>query len=192
MKLFGRPQLETQDLGAALQFVCTRNHGWMDVVFGPIVIGAFAFFAWRQHSVLVMVLAIVGLIGLVANRTRGRETILRVNQMEVVARGNLDGSSAEMTIPRDEITSMGWNAGGQDDSGGLFVARGWTRSYVLPGATEAQAREIIAAITGRFPGFPIDDRTWASLIWGDESVLMDLGLDEPDQGKSSGSNDAKV
>jgi hypothetical protein len=133
-----------------------------------------------------MVFAVVGMIGLVSNRLRGRETKLRVSRAEVVAQGDLLSSSTEeMTIPLNEITSMGWNAGGQDDSGGLYVANGFTRSYILPGATEAQAREILAAITGRFPGFPIDDKTWASLIWGDESVLMDLGLDEGNQGEGS-------
>lgn len=190
MKLFGKTQLKTRDLGEALQFSCTLNHGWMDVVFAPILTGAFAFFGWRQHSVIVMVLAIVCLVGLLANRTQGRRTVLHVSQLEMVAQGNLDSASiTEITIPRHEITSMGWNAGGQDDSGGLFVARGWTRTYVLP-ATEGQAREIIAAICGKFPGFPIDDKTWASLIWGDESVLLELGLDEKEQGENSPSGNA--
>ena len=193
MNLFGKTRLETRNAGEALQFVFTRNHGWMDLAFGPILIGGFAFYAWRQHSVMVMILAIAAAIALVANRAHSSETILRVSPLEIVARGNLDDSSTtEISIPRDEITSMGWNAGGQDDSGGLYVSRGWTRSYVLPGATEAQAREILAAITGRFPGFPIDDKTWASLIWGDETVLLDLGLDEANSGESPRSSDSKA
>src|SRR5579871_674563 len=179
MRLFGKTELTTQDADGALQFVFTRSHGWMDLAFGPLLIAGFALYAWRQHSIMVTILAIAAAIGLVANRARQRETFLRVTPLEIVAHGSLDHSStAEITIPREEITTMGWNAGGQDDSGGLFVSRGWTRTYVLPGATEAQAREIIAAITGHFPGFPIDEKTWASLIWGDESVLLDLGLDE--------------
>ena len=192
MRLFGTTQLETQDSGEALQFVFTRTHGWMDLAFGPLVIAGFAFYAWRQHNVMMMFLAIAAAIGLLANRAHKRETFLRVSPVEIVAHGSLDDSSTEITIPRGEITSMGWNGGGQDDSGGLFVSRGWTRSYILPGATEAQAREILAAITGRFPGFPIDDKTWASLIWGDESVLLDLGLDEATKREISGSSDSKV
>lgn len=189
MKVFGRPQLETRDLGDALQFVSTWNHGWMDLVFGPILIAVLAFFAWRQHSVIMLLLAIVALVGLVGNRARGSKTVLRLSQAEVVVRGKLDGGSiSQLTIPRNEITSMGWNAGGRDDRGGLFVSRGWARSYVLPEATEAQAREIIAEITGKFPGFPIDDQTWASLIWGDASVLM--GLDEADPGETSSNANA--
>ena len=160
-----------------------------NVVAGLIVIGGVSFVAWWRHSVMLLVFVVVGIIGLVSNRLRGRETTLLVNRAEVVAQGDLQSSPAEeMTIPLNEITSMGWSAGGQDDSGGLYVANGFKRSYIVPGASDAQAREILAAITGRFPGFPIDDKTWASLIWGDESVLMDLGLDESNQGEDSRSN----
>ena len=186
IKNIGSRQLEARDLGDSLQFALKRNPRWGNVVAGLTVIGGFTVVAWWRHSVILMVFAVVGMIGLVSNRLRGRETKLRVSRAEVVAQGDLLSSSTEeMTIPMNEITSMGWNAGGQDDSGGLYVANGFTRSYILPGATEAQAREILAAITGRFPGFPIDDKTWASLIWGDESVLMDLGLDEGNQGEDS-------
>jgi hypothetical protein len=179
-------QLKARDLGDSLQFALKRNPRWGNVVAGLIVIGGFTVVAWWRHSAILMVFAVVGMIGLVSNRLRGRETKLRVSRAEVVAQGDLLSSSTEeMTIPLNEITSMGWNAGGQDDSGGLYVENGFTRSYILPGATEAQAREILAAITGRFPGFPIDDKTWASLIWGDESVLVDLGLDEGNQGEDS-------
>jgi hypothetical protein len=144
-----------------------------------VVIAGFTLLAWWQSSLFLVVFALVGMIGLVSNRLRGREATLRVSRTEVVAGGDFQNSSNEnVVIPLNEITSMGWNAGGQDDSGGLYVANGFKRSYILSGATEMQAREILAAITGRFPGFPIDDKTWASLIWGDESVLMDLGLEE--------------
>ena len=159
-------QLETRDLGDSLQFVLRRNPRWGHVVAGLIVIGGVSFVAWWRHSVMLLVFAVVGIIGLVSNRLRGRETTLLVNGAEVVAQGDLQSSPADkMTIPLNEITSMGWSAGGQDDSGGLYVAKGFKRSYIVPGASDAQAREILAAITGKFPGFPIDDKTWASLIW---------------------------
>jgi len=182
VKSIGSRQLETRDLGDCLQFVLKRNLRGANVVAGLVVIAGFIFAAWWWHSVILSVFAVVGIIGLISNRMRRRETMLRVNRTEVVALGDLQSSPAEETkIPLDEITSMGWNAGGQDDSGGLYVANGFTRSYILPGATETQARQILAAITGRFPGFPIDDKTWASLIWGDEDVLLELGLDESDK-----------
>ena len=192
IRSLGSRQLEMRDLGDSVQFVLKPHLRRGNVGAGLMVIVGFAFFAWWRHSVILMVFAIVGVIGLVSNWLRGRQTTLRVNRAEVVARGDLDTSAHEITIPLTEITSMGWSAGGQDDSGGLYVANGWTRLYVVPGATEAQAREILAAITGRFPGFPIDDKTWASLIWGDESVLMELGIDETKQPEDSRSGDSKA
>lgn len=183
-------RLATQDVGDSLQFVLKRNSRWANMAARLIVIGGFALLAWWQSSLTLLVFALVGVIGLVSNRLRGRETTLRVSRIEIVAGGDLQNSSKEkVVIPLNEITSMGWNAGGQDDSGGLYVANGFRRSYILPGATETQAREILAAITGKFPGFPIDDKTWASLIWGDESVLMVLGLDENDRGDGSRSSE---
>jgi hypothetical protein len=182
----GGRRLETRDHGDSLQFVLKRNSRRSNLLAGLIVICGFAFVSWWQNSVILLVFAVVGMIGLISNRLRRRETTLRVNRSEVVAQGDLQSQSIEeMMIPLNEITSMGWGAGGQDDSGGLYVANGFTRSYILPGATEAQAREILAAITGRFPGFPIDDKTWASLIWGDETALTELGLTERDQDEGS-------
>jgi hypothetical protein len=184
-------QLEMHDLGDSLQFVLKPNPQWGNVAAGLVVIGGFTFVAWWRHSVILMVFPVLGLIGLVSNRLRGHATTLCVNRAEVVAQGDLLNSSVgEMTVPLSEITSMGWNAGGQDDSGGLYVANGWTRTYVVPGATESQAREILASITGRFPGFPIDDKTWASLIWGDEGALLDPGVDESQEGDNAGSSNS--
>ena len=81
-----------------------------------------------------------------------------------------------MTIPANEITSMGWSAGGEDDSGGVYVATGWKRPYVLPGASEEQGRATLAAIAERFPDFPIADASPASMLFGDESGITTLGL----------------
>lgn len=192
IKHFANRQLEMRDLGDAVQFVVRPHFRWRNIAMRLAVVLGFALWAWWWHSVIMMIFAIVGVIGMISNGVRGRHTTLRVNRAEIVARGDLDMSAREITVPLTDITSMGWNAGGQDDSGGLYVANGWTRSYVVPGATEAQAREILATITGRFPGFPIDEKTWASLIWGDESVLMEIGVDEEKQREGSRAGDSKT
>jgi len=177
MKLFADSQLETRDLGNALEFVLTRNYGFLENFAGPAVIGAFVIYSWEERSTIALLFAALGLIGLFINWLQGRETVLRVSQMEVVARGNLDSwFRSEMTIPANEITSMGWSAGGEDDSGGVYVATGWKRSYILPGASEVQGGAILAAIAKRFPDFPILDRTPASMLFGDQSGITTLGL----------------
>ena len=108
IKDIGTRQLEKRDLGDSLQFVLKRNPRWGNVVAELIVIGGVSFVAWWRHSVMLLVFAVVGIIGLVSNRLRGSETTLLVNRAEVVAQGDLQSSPAEeMTIPLNEITSMG-------------------------------------------------------------------------------------
>ena len=92
-------QLETRDLGDSLQFVLKQNPRWGHVIAGLIVIGGVSFVAWWRHSVMLLVFAVVGIIGLVSNRLRGRETTLLVNRAEVVAQGDLQLAREEMTIP---------------------------------------------------------------------------------------------
>lgn len=107
IKNLGRQQLETRDLGDSLQFVLKPNPRWGNVAAGLVVIGGFTFAAWWRHSAILMVFTVIGLIGLVSNRLRGRERALRVNRAEVVAQGDLQNSSTgEMTISLSEITSM--------------------------------------------------------------------------------------
>src|ERR1700735_5888838 len=92
-------QLEKRDLGDSLQFVLKRNPRWGNVVAELIVIGGVSFVAWWRHSVMLLVFAVVGIIGLVSNRLRGRETTLLVNGAEGVARGDVPNGPAEkMTI----------------------------------------------------------------------------------------------
>jgi len=177
MKLFADSRLEIRDLGSALEFVLTRNYGFLENFAGPAVIGAFVIYSWEERSIIAMLFAALGLIGLFINWLQGRETVLRVSQMEVVARCNLESwLRSEITIPANEITSMGWSAGGEDDSGGVYVATGWKRPYVLPGASEQQGGAIMAAIAEKFPEFPASDKSPASMLFGDESGITTLGL----------------
>src|ERR1700678_4842675 len=71
IKDIGTRQLETRDLGDSLQFVLKRNPRWGNVVAELIVIGGVSFVAWWRHSVMILVFAVVGIIGLVSNRTPG-------------------------------------------------------------------------------------------------------------------------
>src|ERR1700759_5606772 len=103
IKDIGARQLEKRDLGDSLQFVLKRNPRWGNVIAELIVIGAVSFVAWWRHSVMLLLFAVVGIIGLVSNRLRGRETTLLVNREQVVAQGDLQNSPAgEMTIPLNE------------------------------------------------------------------------------------------
>jgi len=102
---------------------------------------------------------------------------LRVSESSIIARKNsASWVGKEVTIPVAEISSMGWSAGGEDDDGGVYVMRGYSRSWVLSGASEEHGRVVISAIEDRFPAFPIADLTPASLLFGDDSGITTLHL----------------
>ena len=177
MKMIGNGELETQDLGHSLQFVRTRNLGWLAILVEIVAIGGFGLYACWKSSVILFLFAAFAMIGMVANFAHGNETLLRVSETGILARGNLDSwFTTELSLSVEEITSMGWSAGGEGDNGGIYVSRGYTQTWVLPGATEEQGRTIMAAIEEKFPDFPIADRTASSLLFGDESGVTTLGL----------------
>lgn len=187
MKLMAEPRLETRELGSALEFVLTRNYGLLGNIAGPAVVGGFAFYSLRERSAIAMVFAAAGVIGLVVNWIQGRETVLRVSQIEIVTRGNLASwFTTEMTINVNEVTSVGWSPGGEDDGGGVYVARGWSQTTVLPGATKEHGRLILDAIAEKFPDFPIADKGPASMLFGDDAGITTLGLNKSES-QSSGS-----
>ena len=180
MKIIGSKELETRDFGDSLQFVLTRNLGWAEIAIEVILLGSILFFVWRQNSVILMGFAGIGIIGIVINWIQGRETVLLVNERGIVARGNLDSwFRKELTLSSGEITSMGWSAGGEGDSGGVYVRRGYLQSWVLPGASEEHGRTVISAIEDRFPDFPVAERV-ASLLFGNDSGITTLALSKQD------------
>lgn len=180
MKIFGSNELETRDLGHSLQFVLTKDLGWAEIALVAIVVGSIMFLGWRQNSVILMGFAGFAIIGIVINWIQGRETVLLVNEGGIIARGNLDSwFREELTLSSGEITSMGWSAGGEGDSGGVYVRHGYLRSWVLPGASKEHGRTVISAIEDRFPAFPIADRV-ASLLFGNDSGITTLDLSRHD------------
>lgn len=176
MKMIGSTELETQDLGHSLQFVRTRTPGWLGIVVEVVAIGGFGLYACWKSSIILILFAAIAMIGVMANFAHGNETLLRVSDKGILARGHLHSwFTTELSLPVEEITAMGWSAGVESD-GGVYVSRGYTQTWVLRGATEEQGRTIIAAIQEKFPDFPIADRTAASLLFGDESGVTTLNL----------------
>jgi len=156
MKIVGSTELKTHDLGDSLQFVITQSVGWTEVAFEVILIGGFSFYAWRQSSAILTIFVVLAIVGVLVNRIQGRETLLRVSESGIIARRHSAGWSwKENTIPVGEINSMGWSAGGEGDDGGVYVMRGPSQFWVLPGASEEHGRIVISAIEDRFPAFPL-------------------------------------
>jgi hypothetical protein len=180
MKIFGSKELETRDFGDSLQFVLTKNLGWVEIAIEVTLFGSILFLGWWRNSVILMGFAGLGILGIVINWIQGRETVLLVNERGIIARGNLDSwFDKELTLSAGEITSMGRSAGGEGDSGGVYVRHGYLHSWVLPGASEEQSRTVISAIEDRFPAFSVADRV-ASLLFGNDSGITTLNLSNPD------------
>ena len=174
MKIVGSIELKTSDFGDSLQFVITQSLGWTEVAFEVILLGA-----WRQSSAVLTICVVLAIVGMMVNGIRGRETLLRVSESGIIARRHSAGwVGKENTIPVGEISSMGWSAGGEGDDGGVYVMRGYSRSWVLPGASEEHGRIVISAIVDRFPAFPASDRTPASLLFGGDSGITTLRLSD--------------
>ena len=179
MKFFGSSSLETVDLETALEFRLTRASGWVDSFAGPVVVAIFFGVAWYRGSTVYGLIALLALIGMIFNWAHGRTTILRIGESKMVARGNLESwFTTEMVFDVNEITSMGWSAGGEGDSGGIYISRGFVQSWVLPGVTEEQGRDVMDAVSARFPHFPVADRGPASILFGNDSGIVVLGLAE--------------
>jgi len=167
----------TRDFGDSLQFVLTRNPGWAEVAVEVILVGGTLLFGWLQNNYILLVFGGVGLLGIVINWSHGRETVLMVSQSRIIARGNLDSwFGKKITLPSDEISSVGWSPAGEGEGGGVYVRCKAFHSWILPGANEEHGRRVISSIEEKFPGFPIADRSAASILFGDESGITTLGL----------------
>jgi hypothetical protein len=177
MKIIGSTEFKTRKLGDSVEFVLTRSLGWTEVVFELVLAGGFSFYAWWHRSAILAIFVALGIVGMVINGIQGREALLRVSENGIVARKHpASWLSKAVTIPVGEISSMGWSAGGEGDDGGVYVVRGFLRSWVLPGANEEHGQMVISAIEERFPDFPVAARTPASLLFGDDSGVTTLHL----------------
>jgi len=177
MKLLGNNELATRDFGDSLQFVLTRNLGWVEVAVEVILVGGTLLLGWLQNNYILLGFGGVGLLGIVINWSHGRETVLMVSESRIIARGNLDSwFGKEITLSTDEISSVGWTPAGDGDGGGVYVRCKALHSWILPGVNEEHGRRVISAIEEKFPAFPIADRSAASILFGDDSGITTLGL----------------
>lgn len=182
MRIIGSSELKTRNIGDSVEFVITRSLGWTEVALELILIGGFSFYAWWHRSAMLAIFVVLGIVGMVINGFQGGESLLQVSESGIVARKKpASWLGKVVTIPVGEINSMGWGEGGEGDDGGLYVVRGYSRSWVLPGASEEHGRIVISAIEDRFPAFPVAARTPASLLFGDDSGITTLHLSKRDK-----------
>ena len=109
----------------------------------------------------------------------GPVTKLFVSQNQLIARGNLNRTfTNEVKVPASEVKSLGYSMGpGEDSPSGLYADCGWLKqTCLLPGLNKQQANTIADAIRRKFPDLERGDKSPNSLIFGEKSGVVTLGL----------------
>jgi len=95
----------------------------------------------------------------------------------IAVRGNVGRIfSAEIYVRAAEVVTLGYEAGDEGESSGLYVKEGWKRICILPSISEEQANEIATAVYLKFPAIGKGDGEPGSLLFGNRSELTSLGL----------------
>jgi hypothetical protein len=190
MRALSHAELTTTDLHSELRFAVDRHVGWVNLIFGPVILFVLLDFASAHPSSWVhalvqkgawpLLFALPSLLALAVGWMQGRSTELRATSSELVATGNVGRLfSTEVRVPASEIKSVGFRAGGHGGQSGLFVKRGWRYVCLLPGLNPKQAGAVARTILRRFPEIGSEDRDPDSLLFGKESDLTALGLSNP-------------
>jgi hypothetical protein len=179
VKLIGHAEVTTIEEPGQLQFVVTRENGWIDLVAPSAVLILVFVWACVFGHFFVAVFSVVGLFGLGAYYLNGPITKLFVSQNQLIARGNLDRTfTNEVKVPASEVKSLGYSVGPSEDSpSGLYADRGWLKqTCLLPGLNKQQANTIADAIRRKFPDLERGDKSPNSLIFSEKSGTVALGL----------------
>jgi hypothetical protein len=115
----------------------------------------------------------------IANWLQGKQASLRITADKLIARGNLARIfTTEIVIAANEVSSLKWDSGGEDGTPGLYAKREWGSTLLLPYIDEAQAATIRDVTARRFPEIQIGDDHVASFLYGNESGITTLGLNQ--------------
>ena len=103
----------------------------------------------RDSVLELAALAVLSTLGMLWTR----RTELRVNEEGLTATGDLGGPRPGfLRLPWNKVRELHFGPGGGGEIGGLYVREGaWCSRCILPRLTEAQAAEVIAVISQRYP-----------------------------------------
>jgi hypothetical protein len=164
MNAIGYTELTARELPDELQFQVDRENGWfLLVAMLTLPVGLLIFsqtFAAPALRIVLALLSVGWLVwsGFFVSRNWGRvdTTTLSVTGQLFIARGAglewFQSGSATVQVPASEVTSFGYQTGGEDDPNGLYVSCGfWKNKCLLPGLSRAQVTNIAVAVVRRFP-----------------------------------------
>lgn len=186
MRLLGRTEITTTEKPDGLQFVVSREHGWLDSLVPLGLLAVLVIGAWVLHHYIFAILAVLLSAFGWAKYLSDPTTRLSVSLVELIARGNLASTfDNEIRISTHEIKSLLFSTGGEGDRTGLYVHHGWTQICLIPNIDRKQTEDIITAIRRRFPDMELGDREPASLFFSGDGGITKLGLSSGNTGKDS-------
>lgn len=173
VKLLGQTELRTIELPHQLQFNLVSTNGWMDTLGVPAIALSLLFASWKWHFWPFLAFASLILAYVVADRAHGSVAQICVTADAITAKGNLGQlSTTEITRTSSEIESIGYFAGGEDGTPGLYI----NQRTLLLRLNEKDATEITNSIRQKFPLLEQGDTSPNSLFFGEQSEVLTLGL----------------
>jgi len=152
VRILGSADLKTIESPGGLQFVAGYESGWVDFMAPPAALFIVFLWAMIEHFYLLAWFTVVGYLLLVLWWLHSPLTRLFVSETELRARGNLGFSySGTRKVKTEELKSIAYFQGAQNEPAGLYAYHGWTRTCLIPRLTQAEANLIVEAIHRKFP-----------------------------------------
>ena len=177
MKPLSSNVVTAQEDADELSFVVAQEAGWVDLFAGPLIVAGTGFLAWRDRVWWLVALCAAGIawtaIHLFKNWSTSSASKLTVNARELLV--TLDLIQFPNRIIRfkpDEVKSLGYVWGDDGKPSGLYL----NETCVFDGLDRKQAEAIVFRIFYKFPNIGCKDETQTSLLHGDDSGIVSLGL----------------
>jgi hypothetical protein len=152
VRILGSADLTTIELPDQLQFVSGYQSGWVDFMAPPAALFIVFLWAMISHYYLLAWFVVIGYLLLVLWWLSTSVTRLFVTPTQLVARGNLGRTyHAERRVDTEELKTLSYFSGGNDQPPGLYAYHGWSSTCLIPKVTEVEANIIINAIHAKFP-----------------------------------------
>jgi hypothetical protein len=160
-----------------ISFVVEHEAGWVDLLAGPLIVAGTGFLAWRDRTWWLVALCAAGIawtvIHLFKNWSTSSASKLTITSRELVATVDLIRFPKRVIRFRpDDVKSLGYSIGGKHEPSGLYL----NETCVFDGLDRKQAEAIVFRIFYKFPNIGSKDETQTSLLHGDDSGIVSLGL----------------
>ena len=178
VKLIGKTEITTIEEPDRLQFTVIRKSGWIDYVVFPAFLISFIITAWINKTWWILMFPAIGVLYFIANRSYIPPTRLSVTEDGLIASANLiPNSTNTLRIAAWELLYLAYFSGGEDEPPcGLYAYLEGTKICLIPDLDRNAATTITDAIRLKYPLLERGDPSTASILHGDDSGVITLGL----------------